>query len=155
MTVPAPTASPGWRLFCARVGDSPQRPTRLKLPLVAGMVSLMAMAGAPGWAQQQTGYTLSWSQGRSVSSSSRSLSQSAANSLAGVELLQPLQPPNPPFGGNVRRIVRPDGSVAYEILDPDRPFGSYSGSVAREREQQSNTRSFSSFSGIGYSVFHP
>lgn len=120
--------------------------------LACGALTVV-LSGPLAHAQQQTGYVLTSSQGRSVVSGSRSLAQSATLSLDGAELLLPLQLPIPPFGGNVRRIVRPDGSVAFEILDLDRPFGSFSGSVAREREETSGTRSFSNFSSLGYSVF--
>ena len=101
-------------------------------------------------AQQQTGYTVSWSQGRTAVSRSRS--DSASASLNGVELLVP----STEFvEANVRRITRPDGSVAYEILDLNKPFGSYAESRTREQENGNATRLFSTFSGIGYSVFHP
>lgn len=121
-----------------------------RLPLGIALIATTQFIGSEGASQQQTGYALSWTQGRTVSS--RSQSGSASASLNGVELLLP----STEFvEGNVRRITRPDGSVAYEVVDPNKPFGSYAESRTREQETSGSTRLFSDFSGIGYSVFHP
>lgn len=125
----------------ARFATSPQRLLICLLSL--GLLSTAARA------QQLTIITFNSSSGRSSSSSSTSVSQSAA--LSGADS----PPPEQAFiGQNVRRIVLADGSEAYQIIDINRPFGSYSERVSREREQNVNTRSFSSFTSLGYSVFH-
>lgn len=115
------------------------------------LLLVLVVGALPGAAQQQTGFTLSWSQGHTTLSSSRSLAQSVA--AGGSELLLPASQGF--TSSNVRRITRPDGSSAYEILDLNQPFSSYDESVAREREQRSLTRTDLSFTSIGYSVFHP
>lgn len=112
------------------------------------ILAVAADLSDPVVAQQQSGYTITWSQGRSSVSSSRS--QSAAAALNGVELVLPS---TEFLESNVRRIVRPDGSIAFEIINPDKPFGSYAENRTREQEVGSGSRFFSTFSGIGYSVF--
>lgn len=107
------------------------------------------LCAVPGRAQHQTMITISTSSGRSTSSAASSLVQATA--INGAE---GSSPEAVFIGQNVRRIQLPEGGEAYQILDINRPFGSYSERVSREREQNVNTRSFSSFSSLGYSVFH-
>lgn len=120
------------------------------LPLAGLVLALGLLTAAPAAAQQQTAYTYSWSQGRSVVNSSRQ--QNAAVSLSGVELVLPSSEFQQQ---NVRPITRPDGSPAFAIIDINQPFGSYSESRTRVREQGNSSRLITTFSGFGYSVFHP
>lgn len=135
-------------------------------PLQPGWLRVGALPTAMGWAapacllltasaagaQQQTIITFSSSQGRSNVHSSRVLTQSvaASNPAEGSPDSNSIQ-----LFQNVRPVVRPDGTTAYEIIDINQPFSSYSQTVTREREQSSATRSVNSFSSFGYSVFHP
>lgn len=121
----------------------------LPLPGLAALLLGLPIA-APAAAQQQTAYSYSWSQGRTMVNSSRQ--QNSAVSQAGVELVLPSSEFQQQ---NVRPITQPDGPPAYAIIDINQPFGSYRESSTREQEQGSTNRLTITFSGFGYSVFHP
>lgn len=108
------------------------------------------LLGSAVRAQQQTVITFSSSQGTARVSGAKALSQSVASSNAVDGSPDSIQ-----LFLNVRPVVRPDGSLAYEIIKPDEAFSSYTQSITRSREQSSNTGNVTSFNSFGYSVFHP
>lgn len=55
--------------------------------------------------------------------------------------------------GNVELIKRPDGTTAYQILDPSVKFGSFSQSVNSEERSRFQGLNLFTLSDWGYSVF--
>ena len=120
------------------------------LHLLAASVSTVLLLVTSSQAQQQTVISFSNSQGRARVSSAKVLSQSVAASNAVDAASDSIQ-----LFLNVRPVVRPDGSLAYEIINPDEAFSSYAQDVTRSREQRSSSAVVTNFSSFGYSVFHP
>lgn len=56
--------------------------------------------------------------------------------------------------GNVELIKRPDGTTAYQILDPSKKFGSFSQSINSEERSRFQGLSLFTLSDWGYSVFN-
>lgn len=106
----------------------------------------MAMAmGLPAWSQripQVTGWTFNRASGSGTQNRTAVTSRSDST---GLQVLVE--------SDNVQLIQRPDGSRAYQILDPSQKFGSFSEAIRTEERSRSQGLSFFSLSDWGYSVF--
>lgn len=109
------------------------------------LLGLSISWGPPAWSQripQVTGWTFNRASG------SGTQNRTAVNSRSdstGVQVLVESE--------NVQLIQRPDGSKAYQILDPSQKFGSYSEAIRTQERSRSQGLSFFSLSDWGYSVF--
>ena len=102
--------------------------------------------GLPAWSQripQVTGWSFNRA-GGSGSQNRTALTSRSDSTGTRVVLLE---------SENVMLIVRPDGSTAYQILDPSEKFGSYSEAIRTLESSRAQGLSFFSLSDWGYSVF--
>lgn len=119
-----------------------------RVATAVGMAVLAALVG--GWAAparsqripQVTGWTFSRSSGMGMRTRTAVSSRSDSSGLEVVV-----------ESGNVRQIERPDGSTAFEIVDPSQKFGSASQSSRSDERSRSQGLSFFTLSDWGYSVF--
>jgi|LauGreDrversion4_2_1035121.scaffolds.fasta_scaffold291665_1 hypothetical protein len=113
-------------------------------------VTLAVVAGgwfswSPALAQQipqVTGWSFSRSSGSGVQNRSAVTSRSDST---GVQTIVE--------SGNVRVVQRPDGTTAYEVIDPSEKFGSVSFSSQSEEASRFQGLNLFSLSDWGYSVF--
>lgn len=110
---------------------------------------LLLVGGTVGWGEamaqqipQVTGWSFSRSSGAGVQNRS---AVTARSDSTGVQTIVE--------SGNVRVVQRPDGSTAYEIIDPSEKFGSVSFSSRTEESSRFQGLNFFTLSDWGYSVF--
>jgi hypothetical protein len=115
----------------------------MKVPL------LVVAGGCFSWSSafaqqipQVTGWSFSRSSGSGVQNRSAVTSRSDST---GVQTIVE--------SGNVRVVQRPDGTTAYEVIDPSEKFGSVSFSSQSEEASRFQGLNLFSLSDWGYSVF--